>query len=480
MSIAIVWFRRDLRLVDNPALERAIQSHDTIVPLYIHAPHEDAPWLPGGASRWWLDRSLASLDADLRQRGARLILRSGGALESLRTVIRESGACALFWNRLYEPRTKARDTHIKAQLRADGIDVWSGNAGLLFEPWSVQTAAGQPYRVFTAFWKACRPRLEVALSAPALDALDTTPNDLHSAERAELGLQPDYPWDSGLRSSWTPGEAGAIRQLERFTTEGLGDYSSGRDYPARPATSRLSPHLHFGEISPRQVAAAALARSVLQPGSENAVEKFLSELGWREFAYHLLFHFPELPEHPLNTRFGAFAWRDDGQTELRAWQRGRTGIPLVDAGMRELWATGWMHNRVRMIVGSFLTKNLRIPWQQGAAWFWDTLVDADLANNSFGWQWIAGCGADAAPFFRIFNPVTQGAKFDASGAYVRRWVPELGALPNEHLHAPWQCTPKLLAAAGVRLGDTYPEPLIDLKASREQALSAYQAIKISP
>jgi len=479
VSTAIVWFRRDLRLTDNPALDRAVRSHDTIIPLYVHAPDEESPWEPGAASCWWLDRSLEALDVDLRARGSRLAIRRGPTFDALRTAAREHAVCAVYWNRLYDPAVKIRDTRIKEGLRADGISVWSGNGALLFEPWTVLNGAGRPYRVFSPFWKTCRQRLSFQDLSPAPTKIKSPPPTGADLERETLGLAPTIPWDTGMRETWVPGESGARDQLEQFTSACLKDYVRGRDRPALSQTSRLSPHLHFGEVGPRQIASAVLSLSAVTPGLEEAAEKYLSEIGWREFAHHLLFHFPDLPERPLDERFEAFPWRGSAESDLIAWQRGRTGIPIVDAGMRELWHTGWMHNRVRMIVGSFLTKNLRIPWQYGARWFWETLVDADLASNTFGWQWIAGCGADAAPYFRVFNPVRQSEKFDADGGYVRRWVPEIGNLSGTHLYAPWTCPDQELTGAGIHLGETYPKPLVDLAVSRKQALDAYQSIRAS-
>ncbi|MGD8310060.1 MAG: deoxyribodipyrimidine photo-lyase, partial [Chromatiales bacterium] len=323
--------------------------------------------------------------------------------------------------------------------------------------------------VFTPFWKACLRRPPPAAPLAAPEKLPPCP-DVDSLALDALGLLPRIPWDAGLRETWRPGEAGALRRLDGFCRKGLDAYADARERPAVVGTSRLSPRLHFGELSPRQVWWRAVRED--SPGGE----AFLRELGWREFAHHLLHHSPETLERPMDRRFEAFPWREDPEA-LRAWQSGRTGIPLVDAGMRELWHTGWMHNRVRMVVASLLTKNLRIHWLEGARWFWDTLVDADLANNTLGWQWVAGCGADAAPYFRIFNPVTQGQRYDPEGAYVRRWVPEIGRLPDRWVHRPWQAPEKVLREAGIRLGSDYPEPIVDLKESRREALAAYEQVK---
>lgn len=471
MSTAIVWFRRDLRLADNPALDHALRAHQRVLPLYIHAPDEEAPWAPGGAARWWLHHALDALQQDLRRAGAPLLLRHGPSLEQLLALGRACGATAVYWNRLYEPALTARDQRIKQALREAGLEVESFNAALLAEPWQLKTGAGEPYRVFTPFWRAASARLPQHPPLPA-PARIRPPQKLPSgAALEELELLPKIAWDSGLAAAWQPGEAGAWARLETFCDEAAAHYSEERDLPARPSTSRLSPHLHFGEISPLQAMTRLrrLAAEETRPGLLANVDHYLRELGWREFAHHLLYHYPQTPRQPLHPRFAAFPWRRprDYAADLRAWQRGRTGVPLVDAGMRELWHTGWMHNRVRMVAASFLTKNLLIPWQEGAAWFWDTLVDADLANNTLGWQWTAGCGADAAPYFRVFNPALQSARFDAAGAYLRRWLPELAGGADTRLHAPRES-----GAAG-----NYPAPIVDLAASRERALQAYAQIK---
>lgn len=392
-------------------------------------------------------------------------------------MLDQSGATAVFWNRCYEPAAIERDLRIKSSLKKEGKAVESFNGSLLFEPWTVQTKQGQPYQVFTPFWNAC-------LARPAPTPPEGAPSRLEVPRRwpatlklAELGLEPTIAWAGGLRSSWRPGEAGASEHLYRFLDEALTDYPEGRNRPDRFGTSRLSPYLHFGEISMRQVWHGLHdLRGTKRTQPADALGAFIRELGWREFAHHLLFHFPQTPDQPLREQFARFPWQLDHEN-LRAWQRGRTGYPIVDAGMRELWHTGWMHNRVRMIVASFLVKDLLIPWQEGAAWFWDTLVDADLANNTLGWQWTAGCGADAAPYFRIFNPVSQGEKFDPKGTYVRRWLPELRALPNKWIHKPWEAPSDVLGDAGVVLGRSYPYPMVDHSQARALALRAFQQIK---
>ena len=473
MSITtLLWFRLDLRLTDNPALLAAVGQGGPVIPVFIWSPEEEGPWQAGAASRWWLHQSLTRLNAALRHRGARLIVRRGPTSKTIRELLEESGATAVCWNRRYEPACIDRDRRVQAELHADGRLVESFNSSLLFEPWDVRTQKGPPYQVFSAFWKACLAHPEQEPPRPAPVAIKSPRRWPTTLPLHELGLMPAVDWAGGLRSSWNPGEAGAQEELNRFLDEGLSEYSTERDRPDHTGTSRLSPHLHFGEISLRQIWSRVRAR---QAGCDLVGECYLRELGWREFAHHLLFHFPHTPEQPLRDRFAAFPW-EHNRENLRAWKRGRTGYPIVDAGMRELWRTGWMHNRVRMIVASFLVKDLLIPWQEGAAWFWDTLVDADLANNTLGWQWTAGCGADAAPYFRVFNPVRQAEKFDPDGDYVRRWVAELGRLPGQWVHKPWEAPTRVLADAGVELGKTYPRPIVDHDEARGRALDALRRI----
>lgn len=474
----LVWFRLDLRLADNPALQAALARGQPVIPVFIWSPEEEDPWPPGAASRWWLHHSLNALDRSLRKCGSRLILRRGSSPAVLRTLAKETGARAIFWNRRYEPALIARDGRLEESLRTEGFVVQSFNSALLFEPWTLKTNAGRPFQVFTPFWRAC-------LAMPEPPAPTEVPRNLKSparwpaSERLDtLALLPKFDWAAGLRAAWQPGEAGAQQQLRRFVRSALADYPARRDFPAQPGTSRLSPHLHFGEIGPRQIwhALRKAAASSVTKHLRRTTPSYLRQLGWREFAHHLLFHFPHTTTQPLRSEFARLEWNRNPAT-LRAWQRGRTGYPLVDAGMRELWATGWMHNRVRMVVASLLVKDLLLPWQEGARWFWDTLVDADLANNTLGWQWSAGCGADAAPFFRIFNPVQQSEKFDATGDYIRRWVPELAGLPAKWLHKPWQAPPEILRNAGIVLGRTYPQPIVDHAEARNLALAAFGAIR---
>ena len=471
MSKAIVWFRRDLRLQDNPALTAALRTHERVVCAYIHAPSEDAPWQSGAAGRWWLHHSLGALDKSLRERGASLHICRGPTQAALDALIAASAADAVYWNRLYEPGAVAREVSIKQTLQQRGVQTESFSANLLFEPWKIQTGQGGPYKVFTPFWRNARAQLETnpPLAAPgSIDALDLA----ESVDLKTLRLLPKIPWDSQFHGHWQPGERSAHAALDAFVAHALPDYEQGRDHPGQSNTSRLSPHLHFGEIGPRQIVWSLedFARSQGTPRAREAAEPFLRELGWREFSHHLLYHFPQSSESNLNPQFDAFAWAQPDNEALRRWQRGETGVPIVDAGMRELWASGWMHNRVRMIVASFLTKNLRQHWLRGARWFWETLVDADLANNTQGWQWTAGTGADAAPYFRILNPVTQGERFDPDGTYVRRWVPELKDVHADMIHRPWTDT-DLLRKIG------YPEPMVDLPASREAALLAYRRMR---
>lgn len=483
MSTAILWLRRDLRLADNPALQALLQDGHLVVPVFIHD-EPDPDWLTGGASAWWLHHSLVALKQALQQLGSDLLICSGDSWQQLSQLAQQTGAEAVYWNRCYEPAFVKRDETIKAQLRQQGIDAYSHSAGLLREPWQHLKKDNTPYRVFTPFWKLLGktgPSRDPAASPDTLPALAGN-NKTDSQTIESLRLLPTIHWDKAFYSHWSPGENGAWHAVEEFCDDRLIDYSMNRDHPEKTGTSHLSAHLHFGEISPIQLwhYLSQLAASDTSPGTVAAAESWLRQLCWREFSQHQLFHFPDTPLQPLDKRFERFPWRTDYADTLASWQRGQTGIPIVDAGMRELWATGYMHNRVRMLVASLLTKNLRIPWQEGARWFWDTLVDADLANNTMGWQWTAGSGADAAPFFRIFNPVLQGERFDKAGHYVRRWIPELANLENKYIHQPWSAEPKTLVDAGIRLGKDYPEPVVDLKISRTEALVSWDRIKRQP
>ncbi len=470
----IVWFRQDLRLADNPALAAAVATGEEILPLYIF--DEAASF--GGASCWWLHGSLEALGDELGKRGAPLVLRRGRAAEILPALIAQAKASVVFWNRCYEPAAIARDKALKSSLAVSGVEAKSFNGALLAEPWEVQTGNGGPYRVFTPFWRSLAARAPFAAPLPAPKKLRGLA-DVISDDLAEWNLRPAKPdWAGGLRAAWKPGEKQAAARLAHFLDRLVADYADARDLPGVEGTSRLSPHLHFGEISPRQIWAAADAASHAAPEATRGVMSFLREVGWREFTHHLIYHWPEMVDRAWKPEFEDFPWAYD-EAHLVAWQRGLTGYPIVDAGMRELWATGYMHNRVRMIVASFLVKDLLIHWRHGAEWFEDTLVDADLANNRAGWQWVAGSGADASPYFRIFNPVTQGEKFDADGAYIRRYVPELARLDNRFIHRPWEAPSATLAAAGIALGKTYPMPIVDHARARERALAALASIRKS-
>lgn len=470
-NLAIHWFRQDLRLGDNPSLSQAALK-GRVLAIYILDDSNAGEFRMGGASRWWLHHSLASLDRSLK---GRLALFRGDPLEILPALAAETGASSVHWNRCYEPWRIRRDTMLREKLRETGITVESFNGSLLWEPWEIKKPDGTPYRVFTPYYRngclgAASPRLPLA----APEMLETALPPTGSLPLDALDLLPRIRWDRQLEAHWTIGEQGASMRLETFLQHGLQGYREGRDYPARPNVSRLSPSLHFGEISPNRVWHAAKNH-----GNGRDIDHFLSELAWREFSYSLIRHHPDLPRTNLHASFDRFGWVEN-PAALRRWQNGMTGYPIVDAGMRELWQTGYMHNRVRMIVGSFLVKNLLLHWRSGERWFRDCLCDADLAVNSASWQWVAGCGADAAPYFRIFNPVTQGEKFDAWGAYTRRFVPELGRLPDRHLFAPWEAPAGVLQAAGVSIGKTYPEPLVELRASRRRALDAYALIRKNP
>ena len=432
---ALVWFRQDLRLTDNPALEAAMERRAPVIPVFIWAPREEGAWPPGAVSRWWLGRSLAKLSADLEKRGSRLVIRQGPSVEALSRLVAESGATAVFWNRRYEPSAVARDRQVESKLPAGSF-----NGSLLFEPETILNQSGRPFRIFTAFWRACLARPVARPSPDAPERLPAPAKWPHSLDLSQLGLEPEA---SRLHEYWQPGEAGARDQWKRFLEEALAGYPVNRDRPGLAGTSRLSPHLHFGEISPRQI------WREMRDESPAASQAYLRQIGWREFAYYMLHHHPESPRQPLRQEFAAFPWRMDTK-RFQAWKRGRTGYPLVDAGMLELRRTGWMHNRVRMVVASFLVKHLMIGWQDGAAWFWDTLVDADLANNTFGWQWVAGCGADAAPYFRIFSPTLQREKFDPDSAYVRRWLPKQSFSPIVNHHDARAAALKALASIGKR------------------------------
>jgi deoxyribodipyrimidine photo-lyase len=465
MKAALLWFRNDLRLQDNPALTAALASGAKILPVYIL--DERA----GAASRWWLHHSLTKLSADLAARGAKLVLRRGDPATIIPALAAQTGATAVHAARSFEPAMRDADRAVDAALKPHNTGFHRHLSTSLFAPERIKTKTGGAYGVYTPFANTC-------LAAGVPEDFYPTPAQIPGLTGVQgdsldnwslLAAKPD--WAAGLRANWTPGEAGAHLRLTEFLSNPVQDYTTARDVPAQSGTSRLSPHVHFGEISPRLVWHRAVAA-----GSSQGVTTFLKELLWREFSINLLWQHRELRTSPIRAEFANFP-RAESPSALRAWQRGQTGIPIVDAGMRELWHTGWMHNRVRMICASFLVKHLLQPWQHGEAWFWDTLCDADEAANAASWQWVAGCGADAAPYFRIFNPVLQGQKFDAAGAYVRRYVPELSALPDKHIHAPWDAPPQILESAGVKLGETYPYPIVPLAEGRARALAAYAELR---
>jgi len=476
---AIVWFRQDLRLADNPALTEALKRGFSVIPVYIHAPDEEGKWTTGGATKFWLHQSLKSLANDLRSHKSHLILRQAhSSLDELRKLIHETGATAIFWNRRYEPAVIERDSKIKESLSEQNVEVHSFNASLLFEPWTIKNKSDKPFRVFTPFWRHCSSLSEPALPLPIPANIKSPSKFPCTGILDDFELEPKIKWAEGIRKAWTPGEEGAHAQLEKLIGNVLQNYSEGRNRPDRVGVSRISPHLHFGEIGPRQIWHRVKHEVGTKGGakSKEGAQIYLKEIVWREFAYHLLYHFPHTQSLPLDENFEHFPYKRDARS-LKRWQKGLTGYPLVDAGMRELWHTGWMHNRVRMVVSSFLVKDLLLPWQTGAKWFWDTLVDADLASNTMGWQWVAGCGADAAPFYRVFNPTLQGKKFDPNGDYVRKWVPELAGLEGDKIHTPWLLSDEELDQAGIVLGESYPTPIVDHAAARLRALDALKSIK---
>ncbi len=475
-SPTILWFRQDLRLADNLALQWAA-ARGSVIALYILEEDSDDPWPIGGAGRWWLNHALVDLQKGLKQIGVNLTLRRGDPLKVLRALSEQSGAKAVTWGRCYEPHAIARDKKIKAALEDEGLEVVSHNNALLFEPWEIKTGSGTPFKIYTPFSRACFAAVSQVPQPVVVPKKIEGVEGLESDDLSSWQLLPARPdWATGMRTFWQTTEQGAHKQLEQFIGHHLQQYKTGRDRPDQTSTSRLSPYLHWGQISPRQIWAAVQFALAKQPALGNNAEVYLKEILWREFSYHLLYHLPKLPEAPINQNFIEFPWRQDS-VGLRAWQKGLTGYPIVDAGMRQLWQTGWMHNRVRMIVASFLIKDLLVPWQEGERWFWDTLVDADLASNAASWQWVAGCGADAAPYFRIFNPTLQGQKFDPDGAYVRQYVPELGNLESAFIHEPWRAPVELLAKAGVVLGQNYPKPIVDHGMARARALEALAKTK---
>lgn len=470
MPTTLLWFRNDLRLDDNSALAAAIEAGADVIPVFIWSPDEDAGWSPGAASKWWLHHALESLRERLRGLGSELILRRGDSLEELREIIQETGATQVFWNRRYAGAQRSVDVAVKRVLREDGVEVQSFNSCLLNEPHTVAAGAGQPYKVYTPYWKKVSQREIEAPAEPALGRLQAPVEWPQSVSLADLCLMPEIAWDAGLAERWRVSEAGASERLEAFVRGPIDQYHVDRDRPDSEGTSSLAPYLSWGLIGPRQIVAAVRAQC---DETAQGPLVYLKEIYWREFAYNVLYHFPDTPNSPLRVEYASFPWEPDAMV-LKRWQTGQTGYPIVDAGMRQLWQTGWMHNRVRMIVSSLLVKHLLQDWKDGARWFWDTLVDADLASNTLGWQWSGGCGADAAPYFRVFNPIIQGQKFDPTGAYVKRYVPELRKLPAQYIHEPWKASPELLEATGA---DVYPSPIIDHPVCRARALAALAKFK---
>ena len=472
----IVWFRQDLRLTDNAALHHACQTDAPIIFVFIHDPELAQKWTMGAAKQWWLHHSLSSLAGNLKHYRTDLILRRGATLEVLENLINETNAQGLYFSRHYEPYQATLENEINAHFK-DRLTIKRFKNNLLVEPETVLNKSNEPFKVFTPFYKAAMATLQVADPLPAPNEIDAYTATIASDDLDAWQLLPDETlWGAEFKKNWVPGEQGAQINLDAFTMHALNKYNILRNRPEFIGTSRISPHLHFGEISPRQIWNDVIHSD---KGSEPGNESYLKELMWREFSYYLLHYWPDLPDQSFKDSFADFPWQNDSEL-LNAWQHGKTGYPIVDAGMRELLQTGWMHNRVRMVVASFLIKHLLIDWRHGEAWFWDTLVDADLANNSASWQWVAGCGADAAPYFRIFNPQLQGEKFDPDGIYVKQWLPELQHLPNKFIHAPWGAPAPVLQEAGVELGKDYPQPIVEHHFARERALAAFETIKINP
>ncbi|HPU85148.1 MAG TPA: deoxyribodipyrimidine photo-lyase [Candidatus Latescibacteria bacterium] len=466
-GLVMVWFRSDLRLTDNPALHFAASTGKPVLPVFVRNTARDVPWAQGQASKWWLHESLVSLDASLREKGTRLILRDGDPGSALTALAVETGADTIVWNSPREPDGRETDAELERQFRRAGISVKVWPSAYLFSPDDIRTREGKPFLVFTPFWNACRAEKPPREPLPAPARLPFPEITVRSPSLDEPGLLPAPDRAEGIRAIWKPGEPTAHKVLDEFLATRAHAYKTDREFPGIHGTSRLSAHLHFGEISPH---------AVWHRAREANAEHFLRQLCWREFASHLLFHFPHTTDHPLKTEYNRFPWNED-TVALRAWQTGTTGFPFVDAGMRELWSTGWQHNRMRMVTASFLTKDLLLNWTLGARWFWETLVDADLANNTLGWQWVAGCGADAAPYYRVFNPVLQGEKFDPKGEYVSRWIPELAGVSDRFIHRPWDAPAGELRAAGVKLGSTYPSPIIHHEEARKRALAAYASLR---
>ncbi len=472
----LVWIRNDLRFHDNAALyEAALRGHPVLL-VYIFDPLDKGPSALGEASRVWLEHSLARFGEEAKRRGFGWVIRSGSPLEVLKSLHRETLASHLMWNRRYEPDGVEMDTEVRDVFQEIGVEVLTCRGNLLVEPCQLLTKKGSPFLVFTPYWQAFQKACPDVAEAPEPYPAKPFAADIYSLSPEELPLTSKLlHWPKKILDIWHPGEESALHTLEQFCLHSLRWYDTKRDVPADDVTSHLSPYLHFGEISPRRIWNMILAheRYIRHPACSSPGEAFLRQLGWREFAHAVLYHFPTIAHTPFREEFQTVKWQKNGAA-VKRWQEGKTGIPIVDAGMRQLWETGWIHNRVRLIVASFLVKHLLHSWEEGMAWFWDTLVDADLANNSFNWQWVAGCGVDGAPFFRIFNPVIQSKRFDPDGTYIRKHVPELKALPPEWIHAPWEAPGDVLAEAGISLGREYPKPIIDLEEGRKRALAAFR------
>lgn len=469
---AIIWFRQDLRLADNHALQKAIETNKPLLPLFIlEDDNHFNKRVLGKASLWWLHHSLCALQNDLPD----LCLRKGNVIQILSQVIKETGAQYLFYNKPYGAHDTYEEDQLKLEFKNSDLRIISCRGNLLNDPQDIYNQSERPYQIFTPYWHECLRKISPRLPVPRPNKIDTF--KIESEQLNSWKLTPHNPdWAAKFTDYWQPGEQGAQQQLSKFINHSLCNYHILRDYPAKQGTSRLSPHIHWGEISITQLWHAIHTARMSMDISDNAIEAFSSEIGWREFSYYVAYHFPEISDQPLRQQFQNFPWLMN-EAHLKAWQKGLTGYPIVDAGMRELWATGWMHNRVRMIVASFLVKHLLIAWQEGERWFWDTLVDADMANNAVNWQWVAGCGIDAAPYFRIFNPVLQGEKFDSQGIYVRKWVPELSGMPDSFIHKPWLAPQSILYESKVSLGTNYPYPIVDHKSARLRALEAYENFK---
>ena len=469
---SIHWFRQDLRINDNPSLESA-SKNNSLIPIYILDDVNPGEFMMGAASKWWLYHSLNKLNESLK---GKLLVYKGNPSEVFKELSAKHDISYISWNRCYEPWRIKRDKDLKKELENEGIKVESFCGSLLWEPWNISKDDGTPYRVFTPFYKkGCLNYEEPRLPTKGYELSNIYSDFIESDGIDSLNLIPKVDWYAGFEDEWNPGEQGAEDSLDRFLDNGLLNYKEGRNFPSQLFVSRLSPHLHYGEISPNEVWYRAKTKETIN-GIEKSLAHFHSELGWREFSYYLLYHFPDLPKVNFQKKFDIFPWKKNKDL-LELWQKGQTGYPIVDAGMRELWQTGYMHNRLRMVVGSFLVKNLLIDWREGEKWFWDCLVDADLASNSASWQWVAGSGADAAPYFRIFNPITQGLKFDSEGVYTKKYIPELSKIPSKYLFSPWEAPKEVLESAGVELGKDYPEPIVDLKISREFALEAFATTK---